>query len=366
MINDSTPPFLARFQGDQPEIANLVKRMAIFGEAVMLFLDQNQTIEHVLRDGNNWDIFLNYFFAVFFIFCFIIGILLNPFIIAYHAQQKRTFAKVLFPLVSSMDLFKSMYFPLVLVPKLLSPLGEDDYYINEDLTTVSWTTHLNTILAPLSNFEIDVLVVLCVVRYNSVVHPLSSTRVRNMVLLCFLISNYVFKITMPFLPYFHEPMVRIRILDSMIISDQDYNYKVALPLAYVSFGANSTLLLIGGVYTILTIQYLKNSDTAFSEASRINIRKGTISLVAMNLFNMILIISNLGHGLSLLINHTKDQEDWSFSTGSDFIQFANFYFTPVIQSAFNAVSFLLICSSFRIYAMKRLYRGRTVNPSIIQ
>ena len=326
---------------------------------------QNQT-KYVLREGNDWDVFLNYFFAVFFIFCFIIGILLNPFIIAYHAQQKRTFAKFLFLLVSSMDLFKSLYFPLVLVPKLLSSLGEEDYYINDDLTTVSWTSHLNTILAPLSNFEIDVLVVLYVVRYHSVVNPLSSSRVRNMILLSLLVLNSVLKITMPFLPYFLEPMVHMRILDSMIINDPEYTYEVALPLAYVSFGSNSILLLIGGAYTILTIQYLKNSDTASSEASRINIRRGTISLVAMNLFNMVLIISNLGHGLSLLINHTNDQDGWSFSTGFDFIQFANFYFTPVIQSAFNAVSFLFICSSFRIYAMKRLYRGRIVNPSVIQ
>ena len=326
---------------------------------------QNQT-KYVLREGNDWDVFLNYFFAVLFIFCFIIGILLNPFIIAYHAQQKRTFAKFLFLLVSSMDLFKSLYFPLVLVPKLLSPLGEEDYYINDDLTTVSWTSHLNTILAPLSNFEIDLLVVLYVVRYHSVVNPLSSSKVRNMILLSLLILNSVFKITMPFLPYFLEPMACIRILDSMIINDPDYTYEVALPLAYFSFGSNSILLLIGGVYTILTIQYLKNSDTASSEASRINIQRGIMSLVAMNLFNMVLIISNLGHGLYLLTNHTNNQDGWSFSTGSDFIQFANFYFTPVIQSAFNAVSFLLICSSFRIYAMKRLYRGRIVNPSVIQ
>ena len=335
--------------------------MAIFGKA---FLLNNTTGKDILlREGNNWDVFLNYFFAVFFIFCFIIGILLNPFIIAYHAQQKRTFAKVLFLLVSSMDLFKSLYFPLVLAPKLLSPLGEEDYYINGDLTTVSWTSHVNTFLAALSMFEIDVLVVLCVVRYNSVVHPLSSTKVRNMVLLSFLVSDSVFKITMPSLPYFHEPMEYMRILDSIIIHSLDYTFKVALPSAYVAFGFNSTLLLIGGVYTILTIKYLKNSDTASSEGSRKNIRRGIISLVAMSLFNILLILSNLGHGLVLWIDHVKGYDGSTFSVGSDFIQFSNFYFTPIIQSSFNAVSFLVICSSFRTFAMKTLCRG-TENPSI--
>ena len=263
-----------------------------------------------------------------------------------------------------MDLFKSLYFPLVLAPKLLSPMGEEDYYINGNLTTVSWTSHSNTFLIPFSMSEIDVLVVLCVVRYNSVVHPLSSNRVRNMLLLSILILNSVLNITMASIPYFHEPMVYMRILDSMIISDQEYSNTVALPLAYIILGFNCTLLLVGGVYTILTIKYLKNSDSASSEASRINIRRGIMSLVAMNLFNIILIISNLGHGIYLLINHTNNQDGWLFSTGGDFLQFANFYFTPVIQSAFNVISFLFICGSFRTFVMKSFgKRIENLNPS---
>ena len=130
--------------------------MAIFGEAFV----PNETELILLREGNDWDVFLNYFFAVFFIFCFIIGILLNPFIIAYHAQRKRTFAKFLFLLVSSMDLFKSLYFPLVLAPKLLSPLGEDDYYYTDDMTTVFWTAYLNNFIFDIVWFEMDVAVIL--------------------------------------------------------------------------------------------------------------------------------------------------------------------------------------------------------------
>ena len=328
---------------------------------------QNQT-KHVLREGNNWDVFLNYFFAVFFIFCFIIGILLNPFIIAYHAQQKRTFAKFLFLLVSSMDLFKSLYFPLVLVPKLLSPLGEDDYYYNWDLTTISWTSHLNIFMIAINTFEIDLLVVLCVVRYYSVVYPLSSSRLRNMTLLSISIFNFVFNIIAACLPYFHEPMARSRILDFVMISDVDYAHEVAIPIGHAAFGFRCIFLLIGGAYTILTIKYLKNSDTASSEASRINIRKGIMSLVAMSLCNILVILANLGHSFALFINQVtgETRESWEHNTAYDFFQFANLYFVPVIQSAFNAVSFLIICSSFRIYAMKWLERGRTVNPSVNQ
>ena len=181
-IND-----LNDLQSCTDKILSKIDYMAIFGKAFLLNYTTGKDI--LLREGNNWDVFLNYFFAVFFIFCFIIGILLNPFIIAYHAQQKRTFAKFLFLLVSSMDLFKSLYFPLVLVPKLLSPIGKEDYYYNWDLTSVPWTSHLNKVLALLSMYEIDVLVVLCIVRYNSVVNPLSSSRVRNIVLSSILISR---------------------------------------------------------------------------------------------------------------------------------------------------------------------------------
>ena len=343
------------------KILSKIDYMAIFGKAFWLNYTTGEEI--ILREGNNWDVFLNYFFAVFFIFCFVIGILLDPFIIAYHAQQKRTFAKFLFLLVSSMDLFKSLYFPLVLVPKLLSPLGEDDYYYNWDLTNVPWTSHLNKVLVLLSMYEIDVLVVLCIVRYNSVVNPLSSSRVRNIVLSSILILSFLLNIFAGFMDYFYEPLVYYKIIDVLISSDQKYLSNVLHPMSCFIFSANCLLFLFGGMYTILTIKYLRNSDTATSETSRINIRKGIISLVAMSLFNILLILSNLGHGFDLMLKANSKIE--TYSTMSDFIAFSNIFFTPVIQSAFNAVSFLTICSTFRIFVMKSVCRRtENVNPSV--
>ena len=47
--------------------------MAIFGKAVML----NGKKETLLSEGNELDVFLNYFFAICFIICFAIGIMLH-------------------------------------------------------------------------------------------------------------------------------------------------------------------------------------------------------------------------------------------------------------------------------------------------
>ena len=81
------------------------KVMAIFGTAVML----NGTKTTVLKEGNHWDKFLNNFFAGFCLFCLVIGIVLNPFIIVYHAQQRRTLSKLLFLTISSIDQFRLLY-----------------------------------------------------------------------------------------------------------------------------------------------------------------------------------------------------------------------------------------------------------------
>ena len=325
--------------------------MAIFGKALALNYTTGKDI--LLREGNNWDVFLNYFFAVFFIFCFIIGILLNPFIIAYHAQQKRTFAKFLFLLVSSMDLFKSLYFPLVLVPKLLSPLGEEDYYYTMDSKLISWTAYSNTFLRSVNLFEIDVLVVLCVVRYKNLVSPLSSSRARNLAFSLFLAFDLLRIISIDcLLNFVREPIGYYRIMDSMLSFDQQHLNGVLLPVSHAFLAITCIFLLIGGTYTVLTIIYLRNFNTASSDTSRKNVRTSVISLVAMNVFNILVIITMITHGTVLLIHDKNIKMGLLFySTADDFFQFANLYFTPLIQSTFNASSLLFICSSFKDFLM---------------
>ena len=178
-----------------------------------------------------------------------------------------------------------------------------------------------------------------------------------------LILSFLLNIFAGFLDYFFEPLVYYKVIDVLISSDPKYVSNVLYPMSCFLFSANCFLFLVGGIYTILTIKYLKNFDTASSETSRINIRKGIISLVAMSLFNILLILSNLGHGFDTILQANNEIE--TYSTMSDFIAFSNIIFTPVIQSAFNAVSFLIICNTFRTFAMRRLCR-RTENldPSV--
>ena len=331
--------------------------MAIFGKADV---KQYSNWPAVCREGNNWDGFLNYLFAMLFIFCFIIGIFLNPFIIAYHAKQKRTFSTILFILVSSIDQFKSLYFPLALIPKLLSPL-ENDYFIS-DQSSISWTAHANIFLLPLCDFEMDLLVVLCIARYASIVYPLSSARKRNIFFSTAILLSFLYWMSSPAHDYFMKPLVYVRYLHMVVsikhVLDED---NVTMPVFYGEGLFQCFFLLLGGIFSFLTIRYLKNSDPASSETSSNNIRRGIIFLITMNLFNVFVLLSLVGHKIGTRV---MSSTSWTkFSTGLDFIQFTNLYGTPLIQSAFNSLSFLFICSSFREFVQKLMRKQRIGHSS---
>ena len=244
----------------------------------------------VHREGNNWDVFLNYFFAVLFLCCLVVGIFLNPFIIIYHSRQKKTFATFLFLLVSSIDQFKSLYFPLVFIPKLLSPLDDEDYYHIYDEKEIPWTGHSNNFFLCLVNFEMNLLVVLCVARYKSIKNPLSSSRKRNIVFSTALILSFLLLVPAPLLLYFHGSLGYMRVIDLVHSMNLTYTEEIALPLVYLNSGVIVLFLLVGGCFSILTIVHLKNSDPASSETSSKNIRRGIVSLVAMNLFNVFVLL----------------------------------------------------------------------------
>ena len=320
--------------------------MAIFGKAVMIFNNETQ----VLREGNNWDVFLNYFFATIFIFCFLIGIFLNPFIIAYHSKQKKSFATFLFLLVSSIDQIKSLYLPLVLIPKLLSPLDEDDYYIN--LGSIPWTGYSNRSMLSLIGFEMFLLVVPCVSRYFVLVRPLSSAKRRNIVFSAVLVFVFLYFLLFLILDYF-QPMGYMRILDSVIVVDESYLSNYGMPMLFINCGLICIFMVFGGSFIILTIRHLKNSDTASSEVSSRNIRRGIIYLIAMNIFNLFVLLTTVGYNIAMCILITET----NYSTSLDFIQFVTMYGTPLVQSAFNSVSFLFICSAFRAFVKKLVYQS---------
>ena len=325
--------------------------MAIFGRAEFL-LPGGETL--LLREGNNWDVFLNYFFAVIFIFCFVLGIFLQPFIVAYHAQQKKTFANFLFLLISSMDLFKSLYFPVIMVPKLLSPLGEKDYYFIVDVgsNSISWTAYSNCFFISIAWAEMLILVVLNAARYFSVTRPLSSSRKRNVVFFVAVILSFLHRIFEFLNASFITKTSFSRIFYSAVTQE------VGGPNMIVEaiFFCSSTIA--GGVFIILTVSVLGNSDGASSEVSNQNIRRGIRSLIAMSVFNVFLLLCSVCYfSVMFLANNFG----WDFFKDSrllvDLIQFFICYGLPLSQSVFNSMSILFICKSFKDF-LKPFWRGR--------
>ena len=322
--------------------------MAIFGKASLVRSNQ---IEVIFREGNNWDVFLNYFFAVFFIFCFLIGILLNPFIIAYHAQQKRTFAKFLFLLVSSMDLFKSLYFPLVLVPKLLSPLGEEDYYYIKEYSSIKIAySYINSVVASLFWIETDILVVLSVSRYFSISRPLEVAPKRNAVLLFLIILSALYWATSSVPIYVKEHMY-MRVLDQVI--SHDARSVTSIILWCVKSIIRCLILITGVTFTNLTIVELRKSNTVSSQISDTNVRTGVVSLVTISVFNVFVLLFVIVQNVVLFY---MGKSHWQiYSTGIDLVTFLMAYGMSLIQSTFNSVSFFAISLSFKKF-LKKLIR----------
>ena len=336
--------------------------MAIFGKAVGRFpcaWDECQghdiMYDIIIREGNNWDIFLNYFFALLFLTCLLIGIFINPLIILYHSKQNRSFANILFLLISSIGQIKSTYFPLVLLPRLLSPQDDQDYYYIFNPTSINWTSNLNQIFIALTGIETEMLIVLCVVRYLAIRRPLTAATKRNVASSSVLLIVLVFRVAIIFPGYYHTPLAYFRITDFVTSMNAEYITGLMPILFYIGFSLRCLFLLIGGHFSGLTIIHLKNSDTAASDASARNIRRGIIAIVAMNVFNILVILSILGMSIVMFDIDRHDAEDVGrvkHTTVLDLIVFTYFYGIPLIQSAFNPISFMIISSSFKVFVKK--------------
>ena len=80
--------------------------MAIFGEIWIVNSSQSRNTSNtmiMIRETNLSDIVMNYFFGVMFIMIFLIGITVNPLIIAFHLKQKKTLGTILFLTINIID-----------------------------------------------------------------------------------------------------------------------------------------------------------------------------------------------------------------------------------------------------------------------
>ena len=344
--------------------------MAIFGKAVGRLpcnWDECQDImnDKVIREGNNWDIFLNYFLiALLFMCCLLIGIVINPFIILYHSKQNRSFANILFLLISSIDQIKSIYFPFVLLPRLLSPQDDQDFYYIFSPTSIHWTSYLNQIFFRLGGIETEMLIVLCVVRYLAIRRPLTAATKRNVASSSVLLILLVFRVAFIFSGYYHKPLGYSRITDFVTSMDKEYVTGLMSLLNYIANSLQCLFLLIGGFVSGLTIILLKNSDTAASDASARNIRRGIVAIVAMNVFNILVISSILGMSITIYNLDRRDKGgSIKHTTAMDFIMFTYIYGIPLIQSAFNSISFLIISSSFKVFVKNLVPTRRQIKTN---
>ena len=316
----------------------------------MLLIHGNKTV--LLREGNDWDVFLNYFFASFFILCFVIGIVLNPLIIVYHSKQKRTWVNYLFLIISSIDQFKLLYSPLMLVPKLLSPLGDEDYFTILSPKSISKIVYFNSMVEFFNSIQIDALVLLNASRFLSVACPFLSSRKKKTVLLTvFVFSLLRWLSSLISVNFFREIFMYNRISDSLSFTHYDG------PELYIKGGWDCLFIAIGAIFVALTIHYLKNTEPASSEVSSRNIRRGIIFLAVVTSCNILAIF--IGTSFCIALSRRLDKETIVYSTNWDLAHFGVVCVMPLSMSLFNSVSFFIISTSFQDF-LKRSARQRRI------
>ena len=334
--------------------------MGIFGRAFVRQSSNESEGQYdikILRERNDRDVFLNYFFALLFIFCILIGVTLNPLIVFYHSKQKKSFTNVLFLLISFIDQINSLYFPLFFIPKLLSSTDTDYYYCVFEVSSIPWNSYVNHILIALIGMEKYFLTVLCVARYLTIRHPLASNKRRNATFSSVLAVYSIFSVAFTSLSYLYGQLCYFKMFSFAYSIEVKFS-DTSLILTYFGHGLLCLTLLVAATVSGLTIVHLKNSDTGASEASARNIRKGVVAIVAMNVFNVFVMLSAVFFTIGL----QSIAKGSTYSTMNDFMIFTNTYGIYLAQSAFNSICFPIISTSFKAFVRKLTLPTRRVNP----
>jgi hypothetical protein len=241
---------------------------------------------------------------------------------------------------------RSLYSPLVLLPKLLSrdlpPFWELNY--------TGWVGHLNSCLPLITETEFLLLVTLCTVRYLGVRYPQKPLRPVIMVTVILLIVRLLLFLTHFVGKYINRPFSKVRITQLVYTINNHYNTKVTMISTYTRDIIMGIILMYGILISVLTVRCLNThkKSTAGSKTANARNRKSIIVIVIMNTFSGVVTFGILMHALSLIILSMN-----RFSTGVSFISYAAAHGLPLSQSIFNSVSFVCVSSSFRKF-VKRL------------
>ena len=240
----------------------------------------------------------------------------------------------------------------MLLPNLLSPLKDQDYYIIYNPTWVSWTAHLNFFLRFFLKIEMDALVMLNISRYFSIAHPLSSFRWKYLIFSVASLMALLRRILSPIsVRVFQKEAFYLRITDAL-----DHPTYEGL-LRYVMMAWTFSSLIIGVIFVALTIHHLKSTDTVSSDVSNRNVKRSIIFLIATSLFNIILLITGINYQV---IETLKIYDDEHKSTRWDCSTFIITWVLPLSQSVFNSVSFLFISRLFREFVRRSVREKRIV------
>ena len=332
--------------------------MGIFGEIkIPTRSSTNITDLTLIRETNNYDIFLNYACAVHGITAFLVGLTLTPLILYYHSVQQRSLAVILFLCISSLDLIRSIYSPIILVPELLSR----DLPLYWELDYRGWVGHVNNALPLLMHVEFILLVALCTVRYLGVRYPQKSLRPISIITIASVILRVLFFVAGVISKWAFRPLLRVRHNQLVFSMNEKYTRHVTLVTLYVKDLIIGLILIYGIVISVMTIRYLNilKKSTAGSKTASTRNRKSINIIVIMNTFSSFVTLGITIHAVNLMLN-----SDNRYSTADNFMSYAVVHGLPLSQAIFNSVSFACVSSSFRRFLVK-LKRGSLSRTNLV-
>ena len=311
-----------------------------------------------LRPGTSGDAALNYFFGILFIIYFLVGVLLSPLTTMFSFRQSASPSSFLLTLISVLDHIKLIYFPLVLVPKLLQPDHQMELYVTlnrvpvsglEIEMYVSWIACLNTVMVCVTGIEMFLVVMMCVVRYTSV--KFSSLPPSLLYIIISLVL--IFVLIMSLLPLLifdldSQSLIKLRVSQMVMTGDQHYIDKIYKPTfkckVIVMFLFLFLAVLSGALMMVRLIKKRECPDRQFQ-----------ISTSLMNLCNMVVLAVSSSY-IVVASNRANDNPQ-RFSMAYDFLIFSATYGIPLTQSVFNTCC-LAWMKSFR----KEMFQKVKVSP----
>ena len=300
--------------------------MAIFGNAtIMLQIPSGDPVRYELRPATSADTALNYFFAILFILFFLIGVLISPLTSLFSFRQSANPSNSILFLVSLLDHIKLVYFPLVLIPKLLAP--QLDLYLKSG--DMGWVAHVNTVLLAVTSIEVFVIVLMSVVRYVSAKYsslPPPFLYIASYIVVLFVLvmsSVHIFLFDLD-----KALLAKFRITQEIITPYEEFKDNVYGPQNKCKLVVLVIFLVLGVISGVLTtLRLVKKRE--FPD------RELLLCTLLMNLWNIVVMAVLVAY--ILVLSARSKLEVPPCTVGHDFFVFSATYGFPLTQSVINTL-----------------------------